>query len=53
MPELTDRDWQHFEEMRALLAEWEAYARSLAELDIIARPERLMNRTVGLLDATS
>lgn len=52
-PSLQDVDWQRFEEMRKLLAEWESYARTMADAGLIALPERLVNRTVGLLDATS
>lgn len=45
-------NFEYFEEMRALLIEWEKYARTLAEAGIIAYPA-LGRRTVGLLDATS
>lgn len=38
---------------RKLLAEWEGYARTLADAGVIALPERLLERTVGLLDATA
>ena len=49
---LNDRDWERFEEMRN--------SRPLGVLredagrgDVIARPDDLINRTVGILDATS
>ena len=42
---------QH-ELLRKLLMEWERYARTLADADVIALPQMLVNRTVALLDAT-
>ena len=41
------------ETLRELLVEWERYARTLADAGVIAIPERLLERTVGLLDATA
>jgi hypothetical protein len=44
---------EKFEQMRQLLIQWESYARTLADSGIIALPEALHNRTVGILDATA
>ncbi len=41
------------EEARKLLAQWEAFARTLVEADAIALPERLHGKTVGFLDSTA
>lgn len=43
----------HVEELRALLIEWERYARTMQEAGLIAGPSNLINRTVALLDATA
>jgi hypothetical protein len=40
-------------ELRRLLMEWERFGRTMAAAGVIALPERLMGRTVGLLDATA
>lgn len=41
------------EQLRSLLMEWEKYARTLASADVTPLPDRLLGRTVGLLDATA
>ena len=41
------------ESARKLLIEWERFARTLDEAGLIALPERLVNRTVALLDETA
>lgn len=41
------------EDCRKLLMEWEKYARTMIEADLIAGPTDLRNRTVAVLDATS
>lgn len=46
-------DYGYEGEARRLLIEWEKYARTIAEAGIVALPSRLVNATVGLLDATS
>ncbi len=50
---MNETDWERFNEMRRLLMEWERYARTLAEADLIALPDRLVGRTVGILDQTA
>ena len=50
---MNQNDWDRFREMRALLIKWEAYARTLADAGVIATPERLLEQTVGVLDATA
>lgn len=40
-------------QLRSLLLEWEKYARTMVDAGIIAGPVRLLERTVGVLDATA
>lgn len=40
-------------EMRLLLLQWEAFARTIASAGLVELPQRLHGQTVGLLDATA
>ena len=40
-------------DMRQLLADWQAFAHTMAEAGLIAKPEALMNKTARLLCDTS
>ncbi len=44
---------EQLEQARKLLIAWELYARTQVEAGVIAMPTRLINNTVGFLDATA